>query len=330
MANFDPSQIKTIGVYASGGDAPGMNAAIRAVVRTAVYRNIKAVGIVQGYSGFLEKNFIDMDLRSVANIIQRGGSILKAGRCLEFHKPDVRARAVQNIRERGIDALVCIGGDGSFTGANLLWSEHQLPIVGVPGTIDNDIFGTQLTIGFDTAVNTALDAIDRIRDTAASHDRLFIVEVMGRDSGYIAIAAGLAGGAEDIFIPEHPFQIEKTIEIIKRGMARGKNSSILVTSEGVKPGRAYDLAESIRKHSGLQSKVCILGHIQRGGKPSAIDRLYASRMGSAAVDHLRSGLCDIMTAVQGENLTTVELSMCLKQKKHVNRSLIDLAQILSN
>lgn len=330
MAQFDPSKIKKIGLYASGGDAPGMNAAIRAVVRTAIQRQVGVVGIVQGYTGFLEKNFIDMDLRSVANIIQRGGSILKAGRCLEFMKPDVRARAVQNLREKGIDGLVCIGGDGSFTGANLLWHEHKFPIVGVPGTIDNDIYGTQITIGFDTAINTALDAIDRIRDTAASHDRLFIIEVMGRDSGFIAIAAGVAGGAEDIFIPEQPFQIEKTIALIKRGVARGKNSSILVTSEGVKPGRAYDLAESIRKHSGMQATVCILGHIQRGGKPTAIDRLFASRMGAAAVDHLRAGLCDVMVAVQGENLTTVELSECLKQKKHVNRALIDLAQILSN
>lgn len=330
MAQFNPSAIKTIGVYASGGDAPGMNAAIRAVVRTAILRKLKVVGIVQGYTGFLEKNFIDMDLRSVANIIQRGGSILKAGRCLEFLKSETRTQAVQNIRERGIDGLICIGGDGSFTGANHLWSEHQLPIVGVPGTIDNDIFGTQLTIGFDTAVNTALDAIDRIRDTAASHDRLFIIEVMGRDSGFIAVAAGLAGGAEDIFIPEHPFQIDKTVELIKRGMSRGKNSSILVTSEGAKPGRAYDLAENIRKHSGMQATVCILGHIQRGGKPTAIDRLFASRMGSMAVDQLRSGHCDIMIAVQGEDLTTVELSTCLKHKKHVNKSLIDLAQILSN
>ncbi|OFZ14020.1 MAG: 6-phosphofructokinase [Bdellovibrionales bacterium RBG_16_40_8] len=330
MAKFDGSKIKTIGVYASGGDAPGMNAAIRAVVRTGILRNLKVVGIVQGYAGFLEKDFLDMDLRSVANIIQRGGSILKAGRCPEFVKPEVRKQAINNIRERGIDGLICIGGDGSFTGANLLWQEHQMPIVGVPGTIDNDIFGTELTIGFDTAVNTALDAIDRIRDTAASHDRLFIIEVMGRDSGFIAVAAGLAGGAEDIFIPEHPFQIERTIEHIKRGISRGKNSSILVTAEGVKPGRAYDLAESIRKHSGFLAKVCILGHIQRGGKPSAVDRLIASRMSVAAVDQLINGVCDVMVGIKGEDLVFLELPQCLKQKKHVNRNMIELAQILSN
>jgi 6-phosphofructokinase 1 len=271
-----------------------------------------------------------MDLKSVANIIQRGGSVLKAGRCPEFLKAENRRLGAENIRAAGIDALVCIGGDGSFTGADLLWHEHKVPIIGVPGTIDNDIFGTEYTIGFDTAVNTALDAIDRIRDTAASHDRLFIVEVMGRDSGFIAVGAGLAGGAEDIFIPEHPFQIEKTVEHIKRSMARGKMSSILVTAEGQKPGRAYDLAESIRKHSGFQSKVCILGHIQRGGTPSALDRLIASRMGSAAVDQLIRGQCAIMVGVKGEELVYSEITAALKQKKHVNRALIELAQILAN
>ena len=327
---FDPSKIKTIGVYASGGDAPGMNAAIRAVVRTGILRQKNVMGIVQGYTGFLEKNFIPMDLRSVANIIQRGGSILKAGRCLDFMRPDSRKVAAENIRAAGIDALVCIGGDGSFTGANLLWQEHKIPIVGVPGTIDNDIYGTEYTIGFDTAVNTALDAIDRIRDTAASHDRLFIIEVMGRDSGFIAVAAGLAGGAEDIFIPEHPFQLDKTIQLINRSMSRGKSSSILVTAEGVKPGRAYDLADAIRKNSGYQATVCILGHIQRGGKPSALDRLLASRMGSSAVDNLLSGQCDVMVGCRGEELTLTELSVSLKNKKHVNRALIELAQILSN
>lgn len=330
MAQFDGSKVKTIGVYASGGDAPGMNAAIRAVVRTSIIRQLRVVGIMQGYTGFLEKKFIEMDLRSVANIVQRGGSILKAGRCPEFLKPQIRTEAAKNIRDHGIDALVCIGGDGSFTAANTLWNEHQIPFAGVPGTIDNDIYGTEYTIGFDTAVNTALDAIDRIRDTAASHDRLFIIEVMGRDSGFIAVAAGLAGGAEDIFIPEHPFRIDKTIELIQRGISRGKTSSILVTAEGAKPGRAYDLAESIRKNSGYQATVCILGHIQRGGKPTALDRMIASRMGSAAVEQLLNGQCDIMVGVQGEKLVYSNLADCLKQKKHVNRALIDLAQILSN
>lgn len=330
MANFDAKNIKKIGVYASGGDAPGMNAAIRAVVRTAVVNKLEVTGFVGGYSGIFENRSLQLDLRSVANIIQRGGSILKAGRSPEFMQPEGRKRAADNIRAHNIDALVCIGGDGSFTGAHALWNEHKIPIVGVPGTIDNDIYGSDNTIGFDTAVNTAVDAIDRIRDTAASHDRLFIVEVMGRDSGFIAIAAGVAGGAEDIFIPEHPFHLEKTIDIIKRGMNRGKHSSILVTAEGQKPGRAYDLAEAIRKNCGLQSKVCILGHIQRGGSPTATDRILASRMGTTAVQLLLGGNCDVMVGSQGENLIRIDIAEALKKKKQVNQSLIELAQILSN
>ncbi len=330
MASFNPKNVKSIGVYASGGDAPGMNAGIRAVVRTAIQRNLRVVGIIQGYTGFLKKEFVEMELRSVANIIQRGGSILKAGRCMEFLKPEFRQTAVDSLRSAGIDALVCIGGDGSFTGAQALWQEHQIPIVGIPGTIDNDIYGTELTIGFDTAVNTALDAIDRIRDTAASHDRLFIIEVMGRDSGFIAVAAGVAGGAEDIFIPEHPFDMESTVEVIKRGIGRGKMSSIFVAAEGPKPGRSYELANMIHKKCGLEAKVCILGHIQRGGAPTATDRLLASRMGSAAVEQILKGQCNIMVGIKGEDLTYVDLSECLKKKKHVNQGLIDLAKILSN
>lgn len=330
MATFDSSKMKRIGVYASGGDAPGMNAAIRAVVRTAIVKNLEIVGFVGGYTGMINNNGSLMDLRSVANIIQRGGSVLKAGRSPEFMNAEGRKKAVENIRSHKIDGMVCIGGDGSFTGATTLWQEHKIPVVGIPGTIDNDIYGSDNTIGFDTAVNTALDAIDRIRDTAASHDRLFIVEVMGRDSGFIAIAAGLAGGAEDIFIPEQPFNLDKTIEIVKRGMARGKSSSILVTAEGQKPGRAYDLAEAFRKKSGLDSKVCILGHIQRGGTPTASDRILASRMGATAVQLLINGSCDVMVGTQGENLVVLELGDVLKKKKHVDQQLIELAQILSN
>jgi 6-phosphofructokinase 1 len=330
MANFDASKMKKLGVYASGGDAPGMNAAIRAVVRTAIVNKLEVIGFVGGYSGIHDNQSLPLDLRSVANIIQRGGSILKAGRAPEFMQPEGRKKAVDNLKAHKVDAMVCIGGDGSFTGAHALWEEFKIPIVGVPGTIDNDIAGSDNTIGFDTAVNTALDAIDRIRDTAASHDRLFIVEVMGRDSGFIAIAAGVAGGAEDIFIPEHPFQLEKTIDIIKRGMARGKSSSILVTAEGQKPGRAYDLAEAIRKHAGLQAKVCILGHIQRGGSPTASDRILASRMSMTAVQLLLNGSCDIMVGSQGENLVMIDFAEALKKKKQVNQPLIELAQILSN
>lgn len=330
MANFDHSNLKKIGVFASGGDAPGMNAAIRAAVRTAITKKLQVAGIVGGYSGMIENNIIDLDLRSVANIIQRGGSILKAGRCMDMLKEAGRQRAVDTIKKANIDALICIGGDGSLTGAHALWNEFKIPIVGVPGTIDNDIYGSDHTIGFDTAVNTALEAIDKIRDTAASHDRLFIVEVMGRDSGFIAIAAGLAGGAEDIFVPEHPFNLDKTIEVIQRSVNRGKHSSILVTAEGHKPGRAYDLAEALRKNAGFQAHVCILGHIQRGGVPSARDRLMASRMSSAAVDLLLQGHCDVMVGSDGTQLVELELSQILGKKKTVNQQLIELAQTLSN
>lgn len=330
MAEFNVSNLKKIAVFASGGDAPGMNAAIRAVVRTAITRELQIIGFVGGYTGIINKDFVELDLRSVANIIQRGGSILKAGRCIEMMKDAGRAQAAKTIKDLGVDAMVCIGGDGTMTGAHALWKEHGIPSVGVPGTIDNDIYGSDQTIGFDTAVNTALQAIDRIRDTAASHDRLFIIEVMGRDSGFIAIAAGVAGGAEDIFVPEHPFNVEKTVDLIKRSVGRGKKSSILVTAEGHKPGRAYDLAETIRKNSGFQAHVCILGHIQRGGTPTARDRLLASRMGSGAVDLLRQGICDVMIGTDGDRLVRLELSEILGQKKKVNQQFIELAQTLSN
>ncbi len=323
------TELKKIGVYTSGGDAPGMNAAIRAVVRTAITHNIEVTGILQGYCGLIEKEFMPLDLRSMANIIQRGGTMLKTGRAPEFHKAEVRAKAVANARAEGLDAMVCIGGDGSFTGAHLLWKEHQFPVIGVPGTIDNDIAGTDSTIGFDTAVNIALEAIDRIRDTAASHDRLFIVEVMGRDSGFIATDVGIAGGAEEIFIPENPVTPDQAIERIKAGMSRGKKSSILIAAEGHKPGRAYDLAEQIRKKAGFDAKVCILGHVQRGGSPTAADRILASRLGSAAVEALRQGQCDAMVGVYQGNVVTVPFDNVIGHKKHVKDELVQLLRTLS-
>jgi 6-phosphofructokinase 1 len=329
VANFNSQNLKTIGVFTSGGDAPGMNAAIRAVVRMAIHHGFQVTGVVQGYPGMVNNEFMVLSLSSMANIIQRGGTMLKTGRLPEFHQPDVRAKAVKNVRAAGIDALVCIGGDGSFTGAQFLWNEHQLPVIGVPATIDNDIAGTDLTIGFDTAVNIALDAIDRIRDTAASHDRLFIVEVMGRDSGFIAVDVGVAGGAEEIFIPENPASIDQTIERIRRGITRGKRSSILVAAEGHKPGRAYDLAEAIRKKSGFDAKVCILGHIQRGGSPTAIDRILASRFGAAAVEALKRGECNAMVALQGHEIVTVPFQQVIGFKKKVSPELVNLARTLS-
>ena len=324
------SKISKIGVFTSGGDAPGMNAAIRAVVRSALTSQLQVVGIYGGYSGILQGKMDVLSLSSVANIIQRGGTILKAGRCLEFLKPEVRATAAQNLRAAGIDGLVAIGGDGTFRGAHSLWEEYKIPVVGVPGTIDNDIYGTDSTIGFDTAVNTALEAIDRIRDTAASHDRLFIVEVMGRDSGFIAIDVGLGGGAEEVFIPENMSSVDQAIASIKRGMQRGKSSSILVAAEGHKVGRAYDLADQIKRKAGFEAKVCVLGHVQRGGSPTAADRILASRLGNAAIRALLQGLTDVMVGVEGPNVVQVPLADCATKKKRVPKELIELAHLLSH
>ncbi len=330
MQRFNANQLKKIGVYTSGGDAPGMNAAIRAVTRSAISQKLEVIGIVGGYCGMIDDETMPLNLSSMANIIQRGGTMLKTGRAPEFMQADVRAKAVGHLRAKGIEAAVCIGGDGSFTGAHLLWQEHKFPVIGVPGTIDNDIAGTDSTIGFDTAVNIALEAIDRIRDTAASHDRLFIVEVMGRDSGFIATEVGIAGGAEEIFIPENPVTVDQAIERIKRGMSRGKKSSILVAAEGHKPGRAYDLAESIRKKTGFDAKVCILGHIQRGGSPTAADRILASRMGAGAVDALRRGECDAMIGVVAGQIVTVPFDDVIGVKKKVAPELVALLRSLSN
>ena len=322
--------MKKIGVYTSGGDAPGMNAAIRAVVRIGINHGAEVVGILGGYSGMLDKKFQPLTLRSMANIIQRGGTMLKTGRCPEFLRPETRTIAAKNIREAGIEGLVCIGGDGSFRGAHALWEEHKIPVTGIPGTIDNDIFGTDNTIGFDTAVNTALDAIDKIRDTAASHDRLFIVEVMGRNSGFIASHVGLAGGAEAIFTPDFPITVDQAVEKIKSGQAKGKMSSILIAAEGQKPGRTYDLAEQIRKKSGFEAKVCILGHLQRGGSPTATDRILASRLGAKAVEMLLKGESDIMLGVNGEQVVSVPLTEAITNSKHTSKEYLQLATLLSN
>jgi 6-phosphofructokinase 1 len=328
MAQFK-KEIRRIGVYTSGGDAPGMNAAIRAVVRVAIGKKLEVLGIRSGYTGMIESQMIPLQLRDMANIIQRGGTVLKTGRSQDFLKREVRQKAVENLRAQSIDALVCIGGDGSFRGARTLWEEHQFPVVGVPGTIDNDIFGSEYTIGFDTAVNTALDAIDKIRDTADSHDRLFIVEVMGRNSGFIASHVGIAGGAEEIFTPDALTTVEKAVEHIRESQKKGKRSSIIVTAEGQKPGRAYDLAEAIRKKIGLDAKVCILGHIQRGGAPTAMDRIWASRMGAAAVESLLSGQCDVMVGVEHNQIVFVPLDVAVGTEKKHSPELVNLSSILS-
>jgi 6-phosphofructokinase 1 len=322
-------KMKKIGVYTSGGDAPGMNAAVRSVVRSAVTNGIEVVGIIQGYTGMIENKMIPLQMRDMANIIQRGGTILKTGRSAEFMRPEYRKKAAENLLLQKIDGLVCIGGDGSFRGAQALTQELQIPVIGIPGTIDNDVYGTDDTIGFDTAVNTALNAIDKIRDTADSHDRIFIVEVMGRDSGFIASHVGVAGGAEEILTPENIIPVDKIVEKLKESRARGKTSSILITAEGQKPGRAYDLAESIRKKSGLDAKVCILGHQQRGGSPTANDRLLASRLGYAAVMALIDGKTGLMIGVQGGKLVEVTLNDVTTKIKSSEKYLIQLARTLS-
>ena len=321
--------MKKIGVFTSGGDAPGMNACLRAVVRTARARGVEVVGIEKGYTGFLENLVRPLQARDMANILQRGGTILKTGRCLEFLKTESRSKAADCIKQHSIDGLVCIGGDGSFRGAMALWREHQIPVVGTPGTIDNDLFGTDFTIGFDTAVNTALNAIDKIRDTADSHDRLFIVEVMGRNSGHIASYVGLACGAEEVFTPEINTTVDKAVDKILEAQKKGKKSSIIVSAEGQKPGRAYDLADSIRKKSGLDAKVCILGHIQRGGSPTATDRIIASRMGSAAVDALLKGDRDIMIGIEKNEIVQVPFELATQREKKSSLDYVKLSNLLA-
>ncbi len=328
MAQFQ-KEIRRIGVYTSGGDAPGMNAAIRAVVRVGYAKGLEVHGILSGYVGLLENQFKPLLPRDMGNILQRGGTVLKTGRSADFLKPEARKIAADILNRNGIDALVCIGGDGSFHGARALWEEHQIPVVGIPATIDNDLWGTDRTIGFDTAVNTALGAIDRIRDTADSHDRVFIVEVMGRNSGYIAAYVGLAGGAEEIFTPEGNTTVDKTIERIKDAMKRGKKSSIIIAAEGQKPGRAYDLGDAIRKKTNFDAKVCILGHQQRGGSPTSNDRILASRMGAAAVDALLRQQCDVMIGVEGDRLIMVPLEQAITNEKKTPLDYVLLSNLLA-
>jgi 6-phosphofructokinase 1 len=307
-----------------------MNAALRATVRAAYHHKRKVIGVESGFQGMIENRFQELFPRSMANLIQRGGTVLKTGRSTSFMKPEGRAIAAQNLKSQNIDGLVCIGGNGSLAGCHELFKEHGIPYVAIPGTIDNDIFGTDNTIGFDTALNTALDAIDRVRDTAASHDRLFIVEVMGRDSGQIALHVGLAGGAEEIFVPEKPQQLDLAIDKILKSTKGGKLSSILVTAEGQKPGRAYDLAEALRKKAGLEAKVCILGHVQRGGSPTAADRILASRLGAAAVDYLIHGYQDVLVGIENGSIVLVNSESCLQKSKPIDVGLLELARILSN
>lgn len=321
-------KMKSIAVLSSGGDAPGMNAAIRAVVRYGIAQNLKVFGIQKGYSGLLEGHIKPMDLTSVANIIQRGGTILKTDRCEAFFQKVTRREAANILRRNNLDGLIVIGGDGSFTGAHLLETETGFPCIGVPGTIDNDIAGTEDTIGFDTAVNTALEAIDKIRDTASSHDRLFLVEVMGRSSGFIASHVGIGGGAETIIVPELKESMSAICQTIERGIKRGKSSSIIVVSEGKQPGLSQRLAKDLSSR-GYSPKVCILGHTQRGGSPSAHDRLLASVLGTSAVAYLCNGKSNAMVGVKNNTVELVPFKRVIGVKKEFKPQFIRLANMLS-
>jgi 6-phosphofructokinase 1 len=323
--------IKRIGVLTSGGDAPGMNAAVRAVVRTAAFYELDCIAIYRGYQGLIDDHTENMNPRSVNNIINKGGTVLKSARCLEFRTPEGRKKAFGVIQKHNIDALVVIGGDGSFTGAMIFQKEYGIPVIGIPGTIDNDIFGTTHTIGYDTALNTVIDAIDKIRDTAISHNRLFFVEVMGRDAGHIALNTGVGAGAEEILIPEENMGLDRLLESLNRSEKSGKSSSIVVVAEGDKTGKnVFEIAEYVEKNMPhYEVRVSVLGHMQRGGSPSCFDRVLASRMGVEAVESLRAGKSNVMVGLKEDQMILTPLSKAIKGKSEINENLIRVSDILS-
>lgn len=324
------NNIRKIGVFTSGGDAPGMNAAIRAVVRACTYYKKEAFGIMRGYEGMIEGDFVKLGARSVGNIIQRGGTILKSARSAEFRTPEGRKKAFDNLKEEGIEALVAIGGDGTFTGLHKFYEEFKVPSICIPGTIDNDLPGTDYTIGYDTATNTAVEAIDRIRDTALSHNRLFFVEVMGRNSGYIAINSGIAGGATAIIIPEEDMSFEQLYGMLGEGKDTSKKSNLIVVAEGSKIGDANALAKRIAERSSyFDIKVTILGHLQRGGSPTYFDRVLASRMGIAAVEGLLQGKNDVMVGVKDNKVVYNDFTTIMKNKHEIDSESLRIAKILS-
>ena len=324
-------KVTKIGVLTSGGDSPGMNAAIRAVVRTGIYYGLEVFGIMRGYSGIIENDIVPMHSRSVANIIQRGGTILKTARCKDFFNKEGRQRAYENLRKLGIDGLVIIGGDGSFRGADIFSREFDIPCIGLPGTIDKDIAGTDFTIGFDTAVNTAVEAIDKIRDTADAHDRLFIIEVMGRDAGYIALHSGIATGAEHILIPERKTDMEELIHSLQEKEKRKKLVNMVVVAEGDDFGGANEVAKMVKERMPLaDTRVCILGHIQRGGAPTCLDRLIASRMGYAAVECLLEGRNNVMVGILNNRMHYTNLERAVKSKQKISEEWIKIVKILAS
>jgi 6-phosphofructokinase 1 len=321
--------MKRIGVYTSGGDAPGMNACIRAIVRTAITRGLEVIGIEGGYSGMIAAKFLPMNMRSVSNIICRGGTILKSSRCPEFRTPEGIAKAGANLRAAGIDALVGIGGNGTSEGAHCLWKQERIPVVICASTIDNDLYGTDYTLGFDTAMNTALEAIDRLRDTAAAHDRTSFIEVMGRNNGYLALYAGLAGGAEEIVIPEAPTDVDALCQRLLDAQKRGKTSSIVVVAEGPTEGGITALANQVRERTRLDVRVTILGHVQRGGAPNARDRINGSRLGAAAVEALLAGETDKLVGLVNGQTHLTPLEEAYTKKKPINQKMLDLAYVLA-
>jgi 6-phosphofructokinase 1 len=324
-------KVTKIGVLTSGGDAPGMNACVRAVVRTGIYHGLEVFGIMRGYSGMVENDIVKMESRSVANIIQRGGTILKTSRCKEFLTPEGRKTAYNNLKKLGINGLVVIGGDGSFRGAQTFSNEFDIPCIGLPGTIDKDIAGTDFTIGFDTAVNTAVEAIDKIRDTADAHDRLFVIEVMGRDAGYIALHSGIATGAENILIPEKKTDIEDLIGQLAEKERRKKLVNLIVVAEGGEFGGANEMCDIIKKRLPHQeARVCILGHIQRGGSPSCFDRLIASRMGYSAVECLREGRHNVFVGIVNNRMHYTPLNEAVKKKQRISEEWMKIVKILAS
>ncbi|MCB0374025.1 MAG: 6-phosphofructokinase [Muricauda sp.] len=323
--------IQKIGILTSGGDSPGMNAAIRSVVRTCAYLGKECVGIYRGYQGMIEGDFKPMDARSVNNIINKGGTILKSARCEEFRTPQGRKKAYDQLVTEGVDAFVVIGGNGSFTGALKFNEEFGFPVIGIPGTIDNDILGSSYTIGFDTAINTVVEVIDKIRDTASSHNRLFFVEVMGRDVGHIALNAGVGAGAEEILIPEQNLGLERLLDSLKRSKASGKSSSIVIVAEGDKIGKnVFELKEYVEEHLPIYDvRVSVLGHMQRGGSPTCFDRVLASRMGVKAVESLLEGKSNLMVGIRDTKLVLTPLEEAIKAHTEVDEELIRVSDIMT-
>lgn len=323
-------EIKKIALLTSGGDSPGMNAAIRAVVRTAIYRNLQVVGVKRGYTGLINSDFTEMQSHSVSKIISAGGTILKSSRCPEFKTEETRKRAVENMRIQEIDALVVLGGDGSFRGANHLWEEFGFPVVGVPCTIDNDIYGTDFTIGFDTAVNTAVDAVDKIRDTADSHNLIFFVEVMGRHSGFIALNTAISCGAEATLIPETPTNIKQLCDFLKTGRRKNKTSGIVIVAEGNSEGSAAEIAEKVKSRlPGYETRVTTLGHIQRGGSPTSNDRVLASILGAEAVNALLDGKFGVMVGQINQKIVLTPFAEASSKRNTINNSWLEISKILS-